>query len=194
MQIRYLIESPSLDKIYSFFFKVKSNNFSRLALALLGVATSVLISSVNSDAKDMTNRLGVGYKNQFAVDNLPGGVAAQYYPSADIGFSAALGVDTQQNMSKFGFMGKVYRIIFTEENMNFYMGAGAGLISNQTTAANTDSGFELNGFVGGEFFLHGLDSLGFTFEGGVGISSMSSGVRFRTFGDSPLRGGIIFYF
>ncbi len=142
----------------------------------------------------MTNRLGVGYKNQFAVDGLAGGVAAQYYPSADIGFSAALGVDTQQNNSKFGFMGKVYRIIFTEENMNFYMGAGGGLISNQTTAANTDSGFELNGFVGGEFFLHGLESLGFTFEAGVGISSLSSGVRFRTFGDSPLRGGIIFYF
>ncbi len=147
-----------------------------------------------SFAKDMTNRLGVGYKNQFAIDGLAGGVAAQYYPSADLGFSAALGVDTQQSNSKFGFMGKVYRIIFTEENMNFYMGAGAGLISNQTNAASTDSGFELNGFTGGEFFIHGLDSLGFTFEAGVGISSMGSGVRFRTFGDSPLRGGIIFYF
>ena len=140
----------------------------------------------------MTHRLGVGYKNQF-VNDIPS-VAAQYYPSADIGFSAALGVDTQQNLSKFGFMGKVYRIIFTEENMNFYMGAGGGLLSSQTSAASTDSGFELNGLVGGEFFLHGLDSLGFTFEAGVGISSMSSGVRFRTFGDSPIRGGIIFYF
>lgn len=143
-------------------------------------------------AKDMTNRLGVGYKNQF-VNNIPS-VAAQYYPSADIGFSAALGVDTEQNLSKFGFEAKVYRIIFTEEMMNFYMGAGGGLLSNQTNASTTDSGFELNGFVGGEFFLHGLDSLGFTFEAGAGISSMSSGVRFRTFGDSPIRGGIIFYF
>ena len=184
MQIRFLMQSSRLN-----FF----SSFLRGSWIRVAALTATLMISASGEAKDMTNRLGVGYKNQFAVD-LPGGVAAQYYPSADIGFSAALGVDTQQNMSKFGFMGKVYRIIFTEENMNFYMGAGAGLISNQTTAANTDSGFELNGFVGGEFFIHGLDSLGFTFEGGVGISSLSSGVRFRTFGDSPLRGGMIFYF
>ncbi len=152
----------------------------------------ILFMAHHASAKDMTNRLGAGYKNQF-VNDIPS-VAVQYYPSADIGFSAALGVDTQQNLSKFGFMGKVMRIIFTEENMNFYMGAGGGLLSSQTSASSTDSGFELNGFVGGEFFFHGLDSLGFTFEAGVGISSMSSGVRFRTFGDSPIRGGIVFYF
>ena len=157
-----------------------------------GLFLGLSLLSNQAFAKDMTNRLGVGYKNQF-VNDIPS-VAAQYYPSADIGFSVALGVDTQQNLSKFGFMGKVYRIIFTEENMNFYMGAGGGLISNQTSASTTDSGFELNGFVGGEFFFHGLDSLGFTFEAGVGISSLSSGVRFRTYGDSPIRGGIIFYF
>lgn len=157
-----------------------------------GLILGLSLPASQAFAKDMTNRLGIGYKNQF-VNDIPS-VAAQYYPSADIGFSVALGVDTQQNLSKFGFMGKVYRIIFTEENMNFYMGAGGGLISNQTSASTTDSGFELNGFVGGEFFFHGLDSLGFTFEAGVGISSLSSGVRFRTYGDSPIRGGIIFYF
>ena len=157
-----------------------------------GLILGLSLLASQAFAKDMTNRLGIGYKNQF-VNDIPS-VAAQYYPSADIGFSVALGVDTQQNLSKFGFMGKVYRIIFTEENMNFYMGAGGGLISNQTSASTTDSGFELNGFVGGEFFFHGLDSLGFTFEAGVGISSLSSGVRFRTYGDSPIRGGIIFYF
>ncbi|MCB0342488.1 MAG: organic solvent tolerance protein, partial [Bdellovibrionales bacterium] len=76
---------------------------------------------------------------------------------------------------------------------NFYMGTGAGLISDEDNG-NTDTGFELNGFVGGEFFLPGLDSLGLSFEAGIGVSSVSSAVRFRTFGDHPLRAGMIFYF
>ena len=81
----------------------------------------------------------------------------------------------------------------TEEHMNFYMGSGAGIISKET-AGQSASGFELTGFIGGEFFIMGLDSLVFSFETGVGITSISNGVRFRTFGDSPMRAGMIFYF
>ena len=150
-------------------------------------------SAAPAFAKDLTNRLGVGYKNQSAID-LPG-VAVQYYPSADLGFSATLGVDTQTNSSKFGFNARVYKIIFAEDNLNFYMGAGAGLVSQQLApSTTTDSGFELAGFGGAEFFLTGLENLGFSFEAGAGIISVTSGVRFRTFGDSPLKAGIIFYF
>jgi hypothetical protein len=73
------------------------------------------------------------------------------------------------------------------------MGAGAGLLSTKVDTRN-ESGFELMGFAGAEFFLTGLDSLGISFETGVGITSVSSGVTFRTIGDHPLRAGIIFYF
>ncbi len=143
-------------------------------------------------AKNLAHRLGVGFKNQFSDPDVSG-VAAQYYPYDDLGFSAALGVDTKTDNSKFGLMVRLNRIIFQEEHLNFYMGTGAGLLSAET-AGRSESGFELAGFVGGEFFLMGLDSLGFSFEAGVGITSVSSGVRFRTFGDGPFRAGIIFYF
>lgn len=146
-----------------------------------------------AQAKDMSNRLGIGYKNQFGAATDVPGVAVQYYPGADLGVSATLGVDTQQASSRFGFMAKLYRIVFQEDNMNFYMGAGAGLLSQETTG-RTDSGFELMGFGGSEFFLPGLENLGFSFEAGVAVTSLSNGVRFRTFGDHPLRAGIIFYF
>lgn len=144
-----------------------------------------------AQAKDLTNRLGIGYKSQFGAD-LPG-IAVQYYPGADIGLSATLGVDTQKDNSKFGFMAKLYRIIFHEDNLNFYMGAGAGLLSEERNGSN-ESGFELMGYAGAEFFFTGLENLGFSFEAGTAITSVSSGVRFRTFGDSPLRAGVIFYF
>ena len=145
----------------------------------------------SASAKDMSHRLGLGYKNQFGVD-LPG-IAAQYYPGPDIAVSGVLGVDTQALNSRFGLMGKVHRIVFHEDNLHFYLGAGAGILSAQTNGS-TDSGFELLGFGGVEFFFAGLENLGFSFEFGADIDSMSSAVRFRTVGDSPLRAGITFYF
>lgn len=155
-------------------------------------------------AKDLSNRLGVGYSDQFGVTNSGGGqgslpsLALRYFPNNELALGAAIGVDTEKDASKFGFMAKVMRIVFQEDNLNFYLGAGAGLISqetaNSTGGFDNDSGFDLAGFGGAEFFMPGLESLGFSFEAGVGVTSISSEVRFRTIGDHPLRAGMIFYF
>jgi hypothetical protein len=141
-------------------------------------------------AKELATRLGVGFTDPFS-QSLPS-LSVRYYPSTNIGLAAALGVDTQADNSKFGFLVKLYRVVFTEDNMNFFMGAGAGLLSSEVAGVN-ESGFELSGIVGGEFFFTGLESLGFSFETGVGITSVSSGVRFRTIGLAPFKAGIIFY-
>jgi hypothetical protein len=167
------------------------SHFNRMNIALTTLLFATFFSAQVASAKDLSNRLGIGYKNQFSTD-LPS-VAVQYYPGPDLGFSASLGVDTQKDSSKFGAVAKIYRIVFQEENLNFYMGAGGGLVSEET-AGHNESGFELLGYAGAEFFLHGLENLGFSFEAGAGITSLSSQTRFRTFGDSPLRAGIIFYF
>jgi len=154
---------------------------------------SVLFSflSVSAQAVDLANRLGVGYSNQMSHD-LPS-ITARYYPNSTIGFSLAVGVDTENNNSKFGTLAKIYRNIFSENNLNFYVGGGAGLLSIEIGTENR-SGFEMSGFLGCEFFFSGLENLGFTFETGVAIRSDSVGTRFRTIGDHPLRGGMIFYF
>lgn len=146
-----------------------------------------------ASAKDLANRLGVGFSDQFGISGGLPSVTVRYYPRTDIGLAAALGVDTEKDASKFGFAAKAMRIIFQEDNMNFYLGASAGLISREKNKSN-DSGFDLTGFAGGEFFLTGLDSLGFSFEAGVGVASISSEVRFRTIGDHPFRAGMTFYF
>lgn len=161
-------------------------------LALFCLSASLCFAAGVVQAKDLTSRLGIGYKNQFS-EELPG-IAAQYYPTQDIGVSGTLGVDTESNNSKFGFMLKLYKIVFQEDSLNFYMGAGGGLLSTENAAGQNESGFELAGYAGCEFFLPGLESLGFSFETGAGITSVSSGVRFRTFGDHPLRAGMMFYF
>jgi hypothetical protein len=178
-----------------------------LGLEFVIVLTYLLVLAAieyphTAHAKDLTSRLGVGYSDSFAIKPLPS-IAVKYYPSTDIAVSAALGIDTnssdtnQSGNSNFGFGAKLYKTIFTEDNLNFYMGAGASLLSSSPasgTGGTTSSGFELGGFVGGEFFIPGLDSLGFNFMAGVGVTSLSSGVRFRTIGETPLSAGIYFYF
>ena len=174
--------------------------FIRLSLSTLGfLGASLLISAVVSTpcfAKELANRLGVGYSNQFSQE-LPS-LALRYYPDPKVGVGAQLGVDTEEDKSKFGFAAKLYRVIFTEDNLNFYMGSSAGIISIESTdsagKSKSNSGFELTGFCGTEFFLPGLENLGFSFEAGVGVTSIKSEVRFRTIADSPVRAGMTFYF
>ena len=155
---------------------------------LLGL---ILLVGSAAGAKDLGSRLGVGYMNSFVTFTLPS-VAAFYYPSNDTGVLGALGVDTEDQNSKFAFLGGVRRIIFKEEAMNFFMGGNVALVSAETAGVK-DSGFELAALVGGEFFIHGLDSLGFNFDTGMGVTNVKK-VRFRTLGNSFVNAGIVFYF
>jgi hypothetical protein len=164
-------------------------------LVLVGLVASLLTGLVTysplAQAKNLTNRLGVGMSNKFSFD-MPS-LAAQYYPNSEFGFTAALGVDTRKDNSLFGIQAGVRRMIFEESNLNFYMGGSLSMISVET-AGSSESGFELNGLVGAEFFLPGLENLGFNFETGVGVASLKSGTRFRTLASDPFHAGIIFYF
>jgi hypothetical protein len=141
-------------------------------------------------AKDMASRLGIGYRNSYAFD-LPS-LAAHYYPNAQYGFVGAIGIDTEDQNSKFAFSGGVRKIIFVEEQLNFFMGGVLSMVSKES-AGSTDSGFELAALVGSEFFLQGLENLGFNIETGLAVTNVKK-VRFRTMGDSFLRAGILFYF
>lgn len=141
-------------------------------------------------AKDLASRLGVGIKNN-ASEDVPS-LAVVYFPNNDFAVTGGMGIDTQKNQSKFVFNGGVRKILFRENQMNFYFGGQMGIV-NYEYSGDKQNGFELNAVFGGEFFFTGLDSLGFTFEGGAGIASLKE-VRFRTIADTPLRAGMIFYF
>jgi hypothetical protein len=155
------------------------------------VILAMMLFSSMGFSKELSNRLGVGYANQFSTD-MPS-LAVRYYPDPKLGVGAELGIDTNEGSSKFGFLAKIYRVIFTEDNLNFYMGTGAGIISIEENN-KSNSGFEITGFCGAEFFFTGLENLGFSFEAGVGVTSIKSAVRFRTIGDDPIKAGLTFYF
>lgn len=163
--------------------------FKKIVFYSLSLFLFLLINN-SAQAKELTNRLGVGVKSHEILD-LPE-LAVAYHPVKDLEIVGGLGVDTKKNESKMAVNAGLRRIVFKESNMNFYMGGNLGYV-NSEVVSNKYSGFELNVVFGGEFFLTGLDSLAFTFEGGAGVISADS-VRFRTIADNPLRAGMIFYF
>lgn len=156
------------------------------------VLALILILSTPVLAKDMTQRLGIGYADQLSVDTPS--ISAKYHATPNMAYSLDLGLQTGDDDSAFGLLAKVYRTIFPEDNLNFYMGGGAGLISQKVNGGDNDSGFDILAFVGVEFFLPGVDSVGFNFEAGFGIQSISSDTEFRTIGHSPIKAGMYFYF
>lgn len=159
-------------------------------MRVLLIVFAILSVSTFASAKDLSNRLGIGYRNAYAFD-IPS-LAAHYYPNADFGIITALGIDTQDKNSRFAFGIGMRKHIFKEENLNFFFGGNLGLL-NTDDGIDKKSGFELAATVGAEFFLQGLENLGFNFETGVAVSNLDK-VRFRTVGDSFLRSGIVFYF
>lgn len=149
-----------------------------------------LVLSQSVFAKDLASRLGVGIKNNSSEDVPAIGVV--YYPNHDFAITGGVGIDTKKDYSKFVVNGGVRKILFKENQLNFYFGGQLGMV-NYEGAGIKENGFELNALFGAEFFFTGLDSLGFSFEGGAGISSLKD-VRFRTIADSPVRAGMTFYF
>lgn len=161
----------------------------------LFIATFLITSQ--SLAVDLTHRLGLGFSQQMGSVDIPM-ITAHYYPNARFAITGALGIDTKKDDSQFAAQVKVRRVVFTENQLNFYMGAAGGFTSHEETNATgqveNKSNTELSGILGAEFFFSGLDSLSFMFETGIGIVTGDGGTRFRTLGSHPFAAGIVFYF
>ncbi len=142
-------------------------------------------------AKDLTQRLGVGFKNNTS-QSLPS-LGLVYYAAKDYAFTAGAGINTEKNNSAFQINGGVRKVIYTENNLNFYTGAQLGIASYESIVDGRNSGIEILAVGGTEFFFTGLENLAFTVEAGFAVSSVKD-TRFRTIGDDPFRAGVIFYF
>jgi hypothetical protein len=142
-------------------------------------------------AKDMTYRLGVGFKNNSAED-IPS-IAGVYFQSKDFALTGSVGFDSREHYSKTAVNVGIRSVIFYEPNLNAYVGGQAGLINYETPAIGKKSGAELMALAGVEFFFSGLENLGFSAETGVALAT-ADGPRFRTLADHPFRAGVIFYF
>jgi hypothetical protein len=159
-------------------------------LNLLTVIVSLLLAQ-HAFSKDMTHRLGVGFKNNTSV-SVPS-LSAVYFADKDTAYTASAGIDTLKNYTAFqGSVGLRY-VVFFENNLNCYVGGQAGVINVETPATGKQSGAEFLAVGGVEFFFSGLENLGLTAEAGVGLATIGS-TRIYTTALDPVKAGFTFYF
>jgi len=160
------------------------------SLTFLAVASLASVRVAN--ARDLQGRLGLGYNAQFANQRETNGgvpaIAAKYAVTKDIAFEGVVGVATTKPANSVLGM-KFFKNLFFENNLNFY-----GMLAGGLVTANTTSGVDLQAGFGTEFFIPGLESVGFSFEVGGELTNLSGSMVFRTMGASFLNAGMRFYF
>lgn len=148
------------------------------------------LSAHAAEDKSLKGRLGVGFTNQIAVtaDGTVPALSGKYYLSKGAAVSVGTGFDTRSGNSTLAMGLKFYKNMFYESNLIFYTGAGLAFVSR--------NGSKLQGslFLGTEFFLQQLPSLGLSFEAGIRGDNTTGSFAIRTIGDSFLSAGMHFYF
>ena len=158
-------------------------------LTLLNLSTTSI-----AEAKDLFGRLGIGYNAQFtstAVTNGAPAISIKYgiAPRSMLGLVA--GYYSGTNGSGVAAL-KYMQDIHSESYANFYSLFGLGRVS-----VAEKSGTEVLAGLGSEFFIPGVDRVGFSFETGLSVENISSGSGsfiLKTFGVSFIHAGMHFYF
>ncbi len=160
-------------------------------IAKIMSAMSILLFTQFALSKEMPQRLGVGIKDNTSR-SLPS-LALVYHMNSVSAMTAGIGVDTERDYSAFQLNAGIRHVIFHETQLHYYAGGQLGLVTFENPTDGKKSGFEANVLMGVEYFFTGIENVGFSFEGGLGLSSIKN-TRIRTIADHPLKAGIIFYF
>lgn len=179
----------------------------------LFIGLFVLLFASAADSKDMTHRISVGYNNQVnfgwvgdnsGIANTFAGsqaISTKYWLNEDLGFEGLFGYLTLKNEDIGGWAAKIAaKVLYNlnkEDNMNFYGGAGLGLLPSRIDygpEVERSTGFLAMVFLGTEFFLQGLPNLGFDVEFGLQYLTVDSFSQFGTYGGGFGILGIRYYF
>lgn len=160
---------------------------------MLAVLTTIV--AFNAEARDLHGRLGLGFNNQFANTRVDDGVPAvslKYAFARDLAGDLIFGIKTGTPSNSVTGL-KLYKVIFFETNLNFYSMFGAAIVRGRTSGTTRTGNDFLAGF-GAEFFIPGIESLGFSFETGASFDNLTGSYVFRTMGVNLLNAGMHFYF
>lgn len=135
------------------------------------------------------NRLGLGMTNQLHND-FPA-LSFKIQKNRSFAFGGVAGLSTSDSSGGYGVGLKVYRNIFDEPQLNFYL-AGMGALLNNKVNSTSYSGFQMDLSLGSEFSFTGLSSLGFSFEFGVSAYKKKDFI-FQTLGNHFIVSAIHFY-
>lgn len=166
----------------------------RISFFLTGVAFCILIAACphRTEARDLHGRIGLGYNAQFSATSSQNGVSAvsfRYGLAPRLNLQAIAGFYSGSAGSSV-VAAKIMPTLLSEPYINFYFLGGVGLVST-----GSKSGTEWIGGLGTEFFIPGIESVGFSFETGISIENLTSNSYVvKTFGLSFINAGMHFYF
>ena len=149
----------------------------------------IMIPCSESYALDKINRLGLGMSNQLHNDFPALSFKIQKNRSFALGGIAGLSTDAVNGGHGVGL--KLYRNIFDEPQLNFYIAGMGAIISNKVNSTSY-SGFQFDLSLGSEFHFTGLSSIGFSFEFGASAYKKQEFV-FQTLGNNFIVSAIHFY-
>lgn len=136
-----------------------------------------LLAAHPGPGRNLENRWGFGVSLQ-DFNSLPSlSLRRHFNPHISASFLAGFDTSDKTNASILG--GKFMRLVYLEENLNFFMGVGAFFIADRGDTPNTSNGFEFDGLLGAEFFISGLPNLGVLLETGFAVRTVRK-VVFRT--------------
>jgi hypothetical protein len=147
---------------------------------LLFLITALLFCSPGAIAKDLRGRVGAGFNQQFGHVSA---LSVRYAiptrsPAINVHLEANFGLDTstterfdpEQGQMVSGRNvfsgGRLLYGVVAEDNMNLFIGGGVGLLTDGDS--NT---VRFQPSMGADFFLFGLDNLGFTVEWGLNLDT-----------------------
>jgi hypothetical protein len=134
----------------------------------LAVGTALLISPV-AHAKDLRNRIGVGFNNQFGhASSLSVRYGLPWNKEAiNLQLELLAGVDLDSDDTTTDAVSAGARVLYAivaEDNMNLYAAAGLGWVSH-----DGEAGVRLQPGLSAQFFLFGLENLGFSADWGLSL-------------------------
>src|SRR5690554_1740141 len=127
----------------------------------------ILSGASNANAMNLTGRLGLGATNQIVTGM--DALSFKLQRSSSSAFGALVGLDTSSDSSNYALGVKGYNIIYDEPQLNFYSALSGIVFTYQDLKDDTKSGHQIEASLGAEFSFQGLESLGFSFEFGLGL-------------------------
>lgn len=132
----------------------------KLSIVLLTFFISLPLFSA-----DRRGHLGLGFNNQLKNDLST--LSIKFQGSRTFAFETLAGFKSSDN-GGYGLGIKIYRILFDEPQLNFYMGTLLAM-EQKKTAGVGESGFQFDLTFGSEFHLSGLRSLAFSIDFGASV-------------------------
>jgi len=134
----------------------------------LAISTALLVAPA-AQAKDLRNRFGVGFNNQFGhASSLSVRYGIPWNKEAiNLQIELLAGVDLDSDDATTDAVSAGARVLYAvvaEDNMNLYAAAGLGWVSYDGTGA-----VRLQPGLSAQFFLFGLENLGFSADWGISI-------------------------